>query len=151
MPRPELSVIIPIFNEEAVLPELHRRLRDVMADIETSVRDWEVIFVDDGSKDRSLVMLREMCAAESRFKVISFSRNFGHQVAITAGTDSAEGDAVVIIDADLQDPPEVVKEMIAKWRSGYDVVYGVRRTRAGETLFKKFTAAAFYRVLRGLS
>lgn len=148
MPRPELSVIIPIFNEEEVLPELHRRLREVMADIETSVRDWEVVFVDDGSKDKSLAMLKELAAAERRFKVISFSRNFGHQVAITAGTDAAEGDAVVIIDADLQDPPEVVKEMIAKWRTGYDVVYGVRRTRAGETLFKKFTAAAFYRVLR---
>jgi dolichol-phosphate mannosyltransferase len=148
MSRPELSVVIPIYNEEQVLPELHRRLREVMADIEQSVRDWEVVFVDDGSKDRSLEMLRDICDKESRYKVVSFSRNFGHQVAITAGVDYAEGDAVVIIDADLQDPPEVVKEMIAKWRSGYDVVYGVRRSRAGETFFKKATAAAFYRILR---
>lgn len=147
MSRPELSLIIPIFNEEEVLPELHRRLREVMADLEQSVRSWEVVFVNDGSKDRSLSMLKEIAASEARFKVISFSRNFGHQVAITAGIDHAEGDAVVIIDADLQDPPEVVKEMIAKWRTGFDVVYGVRRTRAGETWFKKATAIAFYRIL----
>jgi glycosyltransferase involved in cell wall biosynthesis len=148
MSRPELSLIIPIFNEQEVLPELHRRLREVMADLEQSVRSWEVVFVDDGSKDRSLSMLREMAGSEPRFKVIAFSRNFGHQVAITAGLDQAQGDAVVIIDADLQDPPEVVKEMIGKWRAGFDVVYGVRRSRAGETLFKKLTAAAFYRILR---
>jgi len=148
MARPELSLIIPIFNEEKVIPELHRRLREVMADLEQVVRSWEVVFIDDGSKDQSLAMLREIGAAEPRYKVLSFSRNFGHQLAITAGLDRAEGDAVVIIDADLQDPPEVIKQMIGKWREGFDVVYGVRRSRAGETLFKKLTAAAFYRILR---
>ncbi|HTA92689.1 MAG TPA: glycosyltransferase family 2 protein, partial [Polyangiaceae bacterium] len=97
---------------------------------------------------KSFSMLKELSASEPRFKVLSFSRNFGHQMAITAGIDKAAGDAVVIIDADLQDPPEVIKEMIARWRAGFDVVYGVRRTRAGETFFKKLTAAAFYRILR---
>src|SRR6187399_2428939 len=116
MARPELSLIIPIFNEEKVIPELHRRLREVMADLEQVVRSWEVVFIDDGSKDQSLAMLREIGAAEPRYKVLSFSRNFGHQLAITAGLDRAEGDAVVIIDADLQDPPEVIKQMIGKWR-----------------------------------
>ncbi|HET7545158.1 MAG TPA: glycosyltransferase family 2 protein [Polyangiaceae bacterium] len=148
MGRPELSLIIPIYNEELVIPELHRRLGEVMADLGQVVRSWEVVFIDDGSKDKSLSMLREISAVERRYKVLSFSRNFGHQLAITAGIDRAEGDAVVIIDADLQDPPEVIKQMIAKWREGFDVVYGVRRTRAGETLFKKATAAAFYRILR---
>ncbi|MEI9937234.1 MAG: glycosyltransferase family 2 protein [Pseudomonadota bacterium] len=146
--RPELSLIIPIFNEEQVLPELHRRLSEVMAELGQSVRSWEVVFVDDGSKDASLRLLKGMAAAEPRFKLLSFSRNFGHQLAITAGIDYAEGDAVVIIDADLQDPPEVIREMIVKWREGFDVVYGVRRSRAGETLFKKVTAAMFYRILR---
>jgi polyisoprenyl-phosphate glycosyltransferase len=148
MARPELSLIIPIFNEEAVIPELHRRLREVMAQLERDVRSWEIVFVDDGSKDESLTLLKRMSAEEPRFKVVAFSRNFGHQLAITAGIDKAEGDAVVIIDADLQDPPEVIQEMIARWRSGFDVVFGVRRSRAGETLFKKLTAALFYRILR---
>jgi polyisoprenyl-phosphate glycosyltransferase len=150
MERPELSIIIPIFNEAAVLGELHRRLREVMTSLESVVRSWEVVFVNDGSKDDSLNMLREMALAEPRFKVIAFARNFGHQVAITAGVDKAEGDAVVIMDADLQDPPEVVSEMIERWRAGFDVVYGVRRSRAGETFFKKLTAAAFYRLLRSM-
>lgn len=150
MERPELSIIIPIFNEAAVLGELHRRLREVMSGLEPMVRSWEVVFIDDGSKDASLAMLREMAQAEPRFKVVAFARNFGHQLAITAGVDKAEGDAVVIMDADLQDPPEVLGEMIERWRSGFDVVYGVRRSRAGETWFKKVTAAAFYRILRSM-
>jgi polyisoprenyl-phosphate glycosyltransferase len=150
MDRPELSVIIPIYNEAAVLDELRRRLTEVMARLSDRVRSWEVIFIDDGSRDASLQMLREMAAAEPRFKVASFARNFGHQMAITAGTDLAEGDAVVIMDADLQDPPEVVIEMLALWRKGFDVVYGVRKSRAGETLFKRLTAAVFYRLLRSM-
>jgi glycosyltransferase involved in cell wall biosynthesis len=150
MQRPELSIIIPIFNEAAVIDELQRRLREVMGKLETVVRSWEVVFIDDGSKDASLAMLKELAQAEPRFKVVSFARNFGHQLAITAGVDKAEGDAVVIMDADLQDPPEVVLEMITRWREGFDVVYGVRRSRAGETLFKKLTAAAFYRFLRSM-
>jgi polyisoprenyl-phosphate glycosyltransferase len=148
MERPELSVIIPIFNEAAVIDELHRRLREVMTKLESVVKSWEVVFIDDGSKDASLGMLRELAKAEPRFKVVSFARNFGHQLAITAGVDKAEGDAVVIMDADLQDPPEVVEGMIARWREGFDVVYGVRRSRAGETFFKKLTAALFYRTLK---
>jgi polyisoprenyl-phosphate glycosyltransferase len=150
MVRPELSLIIPIFNEAAVIDELRRRLADVMGKLETQVRSWEVVFIDDGSKDASLAMLRQMANAEPRFKVVSFARNFGHQLAITAGIDMAEGDAVVIMDADLQDPFEVVVEMIARWREGFDVVYGVRKSRAGETVFKKVTASVFYRLLRWL-
>jgi polyisoprenyl-phosphate glycosyltransferase len=150
MERPELSVIIPIYNEAAVIDELHRRLREVMGKLESVVRSWEVVFIDDGSKDASLVMLRELAKAEPRFKVVSFARNFGHQLAITAGVDKAEGDAVVIMDADLQDPPEVVEGMILRWREGFDVVYGVRRSRAGETFFKKLTAAVFYRMLKSM-
>jgi dolichol-phosphate mannosyltransferase len=133
-----------------VLDELHRRLREVMNGLEKVVRSWEVLFIDDGSKDASLAMLREMAQAEPRFKVVAFARNFGHQLAITAGVDKAEGEAVVIMDADLQDPPEVLSEMIERWRAGFDVVYGVRRSRAGETVFKKLTAAAFYRLLRSM-
>jgi len=121
-----------------------------MNGLEQVVRSWEVVFIDDGSKDESLAMLREMARAEPRFKVVAFARNFGHQLAITAGVDKAQGDAVVIMDADLQDPPEVVSEMIERWRAGFDVVYGVRRSRAGETVFKKLTAAAFYRLLRSM-
>jgi len=146
--RPELSVIIPIYNEAAVIGELQRRLAETMATLSEKVRSWEVIFINDGSRDDSLVMLRAMAAAEPRYKVVSFARNFGHQLAITAGMDMADGDAVVVMDADLQDPPEVVVQMIDRWREGFDVVYGVRRSRAGETLFKRATAAAFYRILR---
>lgn len=150
MQRPTLTVIIPIFNEEAVIPELARRLREVIQVWNTQIDAWEVVFVNDGSKDRSLEQLRQLAAEEPRFKVISFARNFGHQMAITAGLDRAEGEAVVIMDADLQDPPEVVSEMIARWREGFDVVYGVRTKREGETLFKRASAAVFYRVLRAM-
>ena len=150
MSRPTLTVVIPIFNEEEVIPELARRLREVIQVWNTQIDSWEVVFVNDGSKDRSLEQLKLLAAEESRFKVISFARNFGHQMAITAGLDRAEGEAVVIMDADLQDPPEVVSEMIARWREGFDVVYGVRTKRVGETLFKRASAAIFYRVLRAM-
>lgn len=116
-----------------------------MAELEAVVGSWEVVFVDDGSRDGSFAHLKQMAIREPRFKVISFARNFGHQIAITAGLDRAEGDAVVIMDADLQDPPEVVPAMIEKWREGFDVVYAVRQSRKGETFFKRATAAAFYR------
>ncbi|MDH3845855.1 MAG: glycosyltransferase family 2 protein, partial [Myxococcales bacterium] len=147
MQRPALSLIIPVYNEEANIAELDRRLKDLLREINET---WEVVFVDDGSQDRSPEMLHELAAAEPRYKVISFSRNFGHQAAITAGIDRAEGDAVVIMDADLQDPPEVVMQMIQKWREGSDVVYGQRSRRHGESIFKRSTAAAFYRLLRML-
>ena len=145
MQRPALSLIIPVYNEEAIIAELDRRLKGFLREIDET---WEVVFIDDGSQDRTSEMLSELAAAEPRYKVISFSRNFGHQLAITAGMDRAEGDAVVIMDADLQDPPEVVTEMIQKWREGYDVVYGQRSVRHGESVFKRATAAAFYRLLR---
>jgi len=149
MDAPTLSLVLPIFNEEEIIPELDRRLRAFLADVGGGVGDsWEVIFVNDGSKDQSLPMLRALAASEPRYKLLSFSRNFGHQRAITAGLDRANGAAVVVMDADLQDPPEVVRDMVARWREGYDVVYGVRSRRLGETAFKKFTAAAYYRLLR---
>lgn len=145
--RPTLSLVIPVFNEEETIPELFRRLGDFLNQLGET---WEVVFVDDGSHDASLQLLRATANEEKRYKVVVFSRNFGHQMAITAGLDRAEGDCVVVMDADLQDPPEVVREMIARWREGFDVVYGVRKKRLGETWFKKVTAAAFYRILRML-
>jgi len=145
--RPTLSVVIPVFNEEETLPELDERLTAFLAELGET---WEVVFVDDGSHDRSLEMLRAMAAREPRYKVLSFSRNFGHQIAITAGVDWASGEAVVVMDADLQDPPEVVRDMLQRWREGYDVVYGVRSRRLGETIFKRLTAAIFYRLLRAM-
>ena len=130
MAAPILSLVLPIYNEEALIPELGRRLRLFLADVGGGVGEsWEVLFVDDGSKDRSLALLAELAAAEPRYKVVSLSRNFGHQMAITAGLDRANGEAVVVMDADLQDPPEVVRQMVAKWREGYDVVYGLRASR----------------------
>src|SRR4051812_321170 len=145
MNGPVLSLVLPIYNEEEIIPELDRRLKTFLANVGAGVgEDWEVVFVNDGSRDKSLPMLLELVAAEPRYKLLSFSRNFGHQLAITAGVDRAEGEAVVVMDADLQDPPEVVADMLTKWREGFDVVYAVRGKRHGETLFKRFTAAAFY-------
>ncbi|MBN2194626.1 MAG: glycosyltransferase family 2 protein [Polyangiaceae bacterium] len=142
-PRPALSLVIPIFNEEETIPELARRLEAFLA---TVGETWEVVFVDDGSKDRSLDLLRGLTAREHRFKLVGLARNFGHQIAITAGLDVADGDAVVVMDADLQDPPEVVTEMLARFREGYDVVFAIRSKRHGETVFKRVTAGVFYRL-----
>jgi dolichol-phosphate mannosyltransferase len=151
MDVPVLSLVLPIFNEEATIPELDRRLRAFLADVGSGVGEsWEVIFVNDGSRDRSPALLKELANAEPRYKVLSLARNFGHQMAITAGLDRANGEAVVVMDADLQDPPEVVRQMVAKWREGYDVVFGVRSRRHGESAFKKLTAAVFYRLLRAM-
>jgi len=141
---PTLSVVAPVFNEEAILHELYRRLTAVL---DGAGFDWELVLVNDGSRDRSLEIMRELHTADARVKVVNFARNFGHQVAITAGTDYAQGQAVVIIDADLQDPPEVILDLLAKWREGYEVVYAVRSERKGETWFKEFTAKAFYRII----
>src|SRR5262245_1948212 len=129
MDRPTLSLVLPIYNEEPVLPELDRRLRAFLATVDVS---WEVVLLNDGSKDRSLELLKQMAEHETRYRLFSFSRNFGHQLAITAGIDMARGEAVVIMDADLQDPPEVVREMLERWRDGFDVVYGVRKARHKE-------------------
>lgn len=149
MSGPTLSLVLPVYNEEEIIPELDRRLRGFLAGVGGDVGEsWEVIFVNDGSSDRSLTLLKELAATESRYKILSFARNFGHQMAITAGLDRAEGDAVVVMDADLQDPPEVVKEMVARWRDGFDVVFAIRSKRHGESWFKRLTAAVFYRFLR---
>ena len=146
---PLLSVVIPCFNEEEVIGETIKRLRAFCADL-VDLR-VELIFIDDGSRDGTRALLREYARQDARIRIVAFARNFGHQIAVTAGIDAARGDAVVLIDADLQDPPEVVHEMIAKWRDGYDVVYGTRTERPGESAFKLATARAFYRLLNRLS
>ncbi len=146
---PLLSVVIPCYNEEEVIPEAVRRLRSFCNELINL--DVELIFVDDGSKDRTREILKGLAVDDPRIKLVCFARNFGHQVAVTAGIDAARGDAVVLIDADLQDPPEIVHEMIARWREGYDVVYGTRAERLGESAFKIATARGFYRLLNKLS
>lgn len=149
MSRPMISLVVPCFNEEEVIEETHRRLA-ALAESQPAY-DFEFLFIDDGSRDRTLPLLREIVAADSRARAVVFSRNFGHQLAVTAGMDEARGDAVVVLDADLQDPPEVVPEMLAKWRDGWQVVYGVRTERKGESRFKLWSAHMFYRVLNYLS
>ena len=144
-----LSLVIPCYEEEEMIGKMMNRLRDFC----TELVDFnvELIFVDDGSRDRTRELLKQFAAVDNRVKIIGFARNFGHQIAVTAGVDAANGDAVIIIDADLQDPPEVIHEMIAKWREGYDVVYGMRTERPGESAFKLATARTFYRLLNRLS
>ncbi|QLG89694.1 glycosyltransferase family 2 protein [Chitinibacter bivalviorum] len=144
-----LSVVIPCYNEEEVIGETLKRLGEFRATV--TDMDVEFIFVDDGSKDRTRELLTAAQQANPEIRVVGFARNFGHQTAVTAGIDAASGDAVVLIDADLQDPPEVISEMIALWRNGYHVVYGTRVDRPGESAFKLVTARAFYRVLNRLS
>jgi polyisoprenyl-phosphate glycosyltransferase len=143
-----LSIVLPIFNEELVIPELYRRLTQVM---ERNQETYELIFVNDCSTDRSLEHLRDLARRDARVRILHFSRNFGHQIAITAGMDHSQGQAVILMDADLQDPPEVLPDLIAKWREGYDVVYAVRTQRAGEGFVKRGTAALFYRLLQRIS
>jgi glycosyltransferase involved in cell wall biosynthesis len=142
-----LSIVVPAFNEEAVITETAKRLVKLVDRMSAAV-DVEVVFVDDGSRDQTLALLREFAAQHPQIKVVALSRNFGHQVALTAGLDTADGDYVAVIDADLQDPPELIEDMYRMAAGGgVDVVYGRRRSRAGETAFKKATAAAFYRFL----
>lgn len=140
-----VSIVIPVLNEEGILPQLYDRLTAVMQGVGTG---YEVLFVNDGSTDGSLAIMQELHERDPRVKVISLSRNFGHQVAITAGLDFAKGDAVIVMDGDLQDPPEVLPRMLERWRAGYDVVYGVRKARKGESWFKRLSAAVFYRLMR---
>jgi dolichol-phosphate mannosyltransferase len=143
--KPVYSIVIPAYNEESVLAESYKRLTAVMSALETP---YELIFVNDGSLDTTADILDGMAGRDNCVKALHFSRNFGHQAAISAGMDYAAGEAVVIIDADLQDPPEVIPKMIEAWRAGSEVVYGKRLSRKGETVFKKLTARMFYRVLR---
>jgi glycosyltransferase involved in cell wall biosynthesis len=142
------SIVIPVFNEEAVLPVLLRRLDLLLARLDEPA---EAIFVDDGSKDSSPLVLQDLAKRDPRFRYIGLSRNFGHQVAITAGMDAAQGNAIIVMDADLQDPPEIVEQLIAKWKEGYDVVHARRLSRAGESPFKRATAHVFYRLLGSIS
>jgi polyisoprenyl-phosphate glycosyltransferase len=145
---PTYSLVVPAYNEEGVIKELVARLTDVMDRLDG---DAEAILVDDGSRDRTWARMVEAARHEPRLRLLRLSRNFGHQIALTAGVDVATGDAVIVMDADLQDPPEVVLELTERWREGYDVVYAVRDVREGETRFKRATAAAFYRGFNRIS
>lgn len=142
------SVVVPMYNEEEVLHETYRRLTEVMKNSGVS---YEIVFVNDGSRDKTYSMLNEICDKDKRVKLLDFSRNFGHQIAITAGMDHSIGQCVVVIDGDLQDPPGLIPEMIKKWKEGYDVVYGKRISRKGESFFKKLTATVFYRFLKSMT
>ena len=145
----KISVVIPMYFEEEVAMECYNRTENVLKKLEQF--DYEIIFVNDGSKDKTLEILEEIAKNDLKVKVISLSRNFGHQAAVTAGLKFTTGDAVVIMDADMQDPPEVIEEMVSLWEKGNDVIYAKRKTRKGETAFKLFTAKMFYKVLNGLS
>ena len=144
-----LSLIVPVFNEEEVLPASYARMSAAMQAL--SGYDYEIIYVNDGSRDGTMKQLRAIAKEHKEVRVISFSRNFGHQLAVTAGMDNARGDALIIIDADLQDPPEVIAELVKAWENGADIAYGKRLKREGETVFKKLTAFCYYRLLNAMS
>ena len=145
---PSLSVALPVFNEEANIGALHQRLVGVLASLDAT---FEVIYVDDGSSDRSRELLSELAKGDARVGVLVLSRNFGHQIALTAGLDHANGDAVILMDSDLQDPPELIPDLVARWKDAFDVVYARRRARQGESAFKRASAFAFYRFIRLVS
>jgi len=144
-----LSLIVPVFNEEEVLPASYARMSAAMQAL--TGYDYEIIYVNDGSRDGTMKQLRAIAKEHKEVRVISFSRNFGHQLAVTAGMDNARGDALIIIDADLQDPPEVIAELVKAWENGADIAYGKRLKREGETVFKKLTALCYYRLLNAMS
>lgn len=144
-----LSLIVPVFNEEEVLPVSYARMSAAMQAL--TGYDYEIIYVNDGSRDGTMKQLRAIAKEHNEVRVISFSRNFGHQLAVTAGMDNARGDALIIIDADLQDPPEVIAELVKAWENGADIAYGKRLKREGETVFKKLTAFCYYRLLNAMS
>ena len=144
-----LSLVVPVYNESDTIGVFYERATKALAAIPGL--NYEVLFVDDGSRDDSYAQLLKLAQRDSRLRIIKFSRNFGHQIAITAGIDRAIGDAVAVIDADLQDPPEVIASMVDRWREGYDVVYGVRAGRTGEGRMKLLTAALFYRLLNRIT
>ena len=138
------SIVAPIYNEIDNLAELYRRVKEVM---DSTSEEWELVLIDDGCTDGSTDKIRELAVADKRLRPVIFARNFGHQIAVTAGLDYARGDAIVIIDADLQDPPEVILDLAKKWKEGYEVVYAVRAEREGESWFKLWTASLFYRLI----
>lgn len=144
MTKIRYSIVAPCYNEEGNLYELHRRITEVM---DQTGEPWELLLINDGSHDRTPELMRELHTLDPRVHYIDFARNFGHQLAVTAGMDYAQGEAVILIDADLQDPPELILEMIKKWQEGYKVVYAIRSERKGETWFKLFTAKLFYRLI----
>lgn len=144
-----LSLIVPVFNEEEVLPASYARMSAAMQAL--TGYDYEIIYVNDGSRDGTMKQLRAIAKEHKEVRVISFSRNFGHQLAVTAGMDNTRGDALIIIDADLQDPPEVIAELVKAWENGADIAYGKRLKREGETVFKKLTAFCYYRLLNAMS
>ena len=146
--RPLLSVVVPVFNEELVIEALHSRLLQVLA---PSVESFEIVFVNDGSRDRTAAMVDAICNSDPRFKALHFSRNFGHQAAVTAGLHAVTGNVIVVIDADLQDPPELILEMMAKWREGFDVVYAQKERRKGVDPFRRSAYYIYYRLLRKLT
>jgi glycosyltransferase involved in cell wall biosynthesis len=144
---PVISVVAPIHNEAESITELHRRLTAALTELD----DYEIVLVDDGSIDRSWELMLDLAPGDPHLRLVRLSRNFGHQAALTAGLEAARGDAVILIDADLQDPPELIPTLVAKWREGFDVVYGLRTSREGETHFKRWTASVFYRLLRRMT
>jgi len=146
--HPKYSIVAPVFNEEETLPEFYRRIFAVVQELDSAA---ELLLIDDGSTDNSLALMQELQAQESFVRILSFSRNFGHQVAITAGIDYAKGDAVIVIDSDLQDPPEVIHELVSKWKAGAELVLAVRSARRGESWFKRATASFFYRLIDRLT
>jgi dolichol-phosphate mannosyltransferase len=146
--KPKYSLVIPVYNEEKTLPELYRRISELMDRLDDQA---ELILVNDGSKDRSLELLRDLHERDPRVCYLSLARNFGHQIAVTAGLNYVRGEVIVILDADLQDPPELIPDMVEKWRQGYHVVYAKRTQRQKESWFKRFTAYVFYRLLKQLA
>jgi polyisoprenyl-phosphate glycosyltransferase len=146
--QPIYSIVAPVYNEEGNIAPFYEEVKKAM---ESTGEAWELLMVNDGSQDESLALMLQLSEADERVKVINFARNFGHQVAVTAGIDFASGKAVILIDADLQDPPSVIPELIAKWKDGYDVVYAVRSERKGEGFFKKLTAKLFYRTIHRIT
>lgn len=147
----KISIILPVYNEEECIKQSYERLIKATAPIEKDGHELEYVFVNDGSKDKSAEILTELGEKDKRVRLLNFSRNFGHQIAITAGLDYATGDAIAVIDADMQDPPELICDMVKKWEEGYDVVYGKRKKRDGETFFKKVTAKMYYKILASLT
>ena len=146
---PDISIVTPVYNEEDVIKEFYHQVTGILKKCSVT---YEIVFVDDGSIDRSVDILKEcQRIAQGRIRIIRLARNFGHQLAITAGTRSAKGKAVVIMDCDLQDPPDMIEQFIVKWREGFDVVYGARTDRQGETLFKRWTAAGFYKLMKKIA